>query len=325
MTTLAPTPDAFRHEALLYSGDSEFFAATAAFVREGLAAAEPVLVVVAPVKIEGLRAWLGTDAAERVRFADMDVVGANPARIIPAWQAFVDEHGGRGGALRGIGEPVAGDLSEAALVECLHHEALVNVAFEESPPWWLLCPYDRASLRAEVIEHAERSHPLLWDGHRHRVSPHCEGIAHVAPPAESLPEPSVAQVHFPFDAGTLTEVRAFVHRTAAEMGLSRDRATDLAIAAHEAATNSVRHGGGSGAARMWREDQTREEQMVVCEVRDSGRIVDPLVGRVRPDVDQAGGRGLWIVNQLCDLSQVRTSASGTVVRMSMMLLRSDRA
>ena len=40
-----------------------------------------------------------------VAFADMANVGANPARIIPAWSDFVASHSGSGRPLRGIGEP----------------------------------------------------------------------------------------------------------------------------------------------------------------------------------------------------------------------------
>jgi len=44
-----------------------------------------------------------------------------------------------------------------------------------------------------------------------------------------------------------------------------------------------------------------------------------LVGRLPPPVDQYGGRGLWLVNQLCDLAQIRSSPDGTVVRVRMQL------
>ena len=55
--------------------------------------------------------------------------------------------------------------------------------------------------------------------------------------------------------------------------------------------------------------------MLAAEVRDHGRIVDPLVGRQRPAPYELGGRGVWLANQLCDLVQVRSSAAGTVVRL----------
>jgi anti-sigma regulatory factor (Ser/Thr protein kinase) len=40
-----------------------------------------------------------------------------------------------------------------------------------------------------------------------------------------------------------------------------------------------------------------------------------LAGRIRPGPDQSSGFGLWLANQLCDLVQVRSLPSGTVVRL----------
>jgi hypothetical protein len=68
--------------------------------------------------------------------------------------------------------------------------------------------------------------------------------------------------------------------------------------------------------RRWREDDA-----VVCETMDAGELSDPLAGRSLPVADSANGRGLWLINHLCDLVQVRSSASGTVVRVRQRLLR----
>ena len=97
---------------------------------------------------------------------------------------------------------------------------------------------------------------------------------------------------------------------ALEHGLAREPARDFVTAVNEIATNSVRHGGGSGRLRLWSEERT-----LVCEVADRGTIGDPLVGRRLPDPHREGGFGHWIANQLCDLVQVRSSARGTVVRL----------
>jgi hypothetical protein len=43
------------------------------------------------------------------------------------------------------------------------------------------------------------------------------------------------------------------------------------------------------------------------------------VGRRRPTSRQLHGRGLWLVQQLCDLVQVRTEPGGTVVRVQVPL------
>ncbi len=48
---------------------------------------------------------------------------------------------------------------------------------------------------------------------------------------------------------------------------------------------------------------------------DQGHMTDPLVGRHRPVAGANGGIGLWIVNQLCDLVEVRTAPGGTTIRL----------
>ena len=83
------------------------------------------------------------------------------------------------------------------------------------------------------------------------------------------------------------------------------------LAVHELATNSVRHGGGAGTVGMW-----TTPSAVIVEFTDAGRVTDPLTGRMMPLVDQAGGRGVFLVNQLCDLVQVRSSDRGTTIRIT---------
>lgn len=65
---------------------------------------------------------------------------------------------------------------------------------------------------------------------------------------------------------------------------------------------------------MW-----RDSSAITCEVRDSDRLQSPLVDRERPAPGAAGSRGLWLANQLCDLVQIRTFATGTAVRLHMWL------
>jgi anti-sigma regulatory factor (Ser/Thr protein kinase) len=302
----------FRHEAIFYDGAADFVDRTAPFIREGVAADEAVLVVVGSAKIERLRAALGRDA-DRVRFADMDDVGRNPARIIPAWRDFVTEHAGGGRRFRGLGEPIWPERSPDELVECQRHEALLNVAFDGSPAWWLLCPYDTRSLDSSVLEEAARSHPHLTHGDRQSVSVSYRDLdASAAPFDAPLPEPAVRPRELTIGPGGLDHVRRFVARLAAESGLGRPRSADLVLAVNELATNTLRHGGGRGVLRTWTQDDA-----VICEVRDPGRIVEPLAGRVRPDGGRESGFGLWLVNQLCDLVQIRTYETGTVVRLRM--------
>jgi anti-sigma regulatory factor (Ser/Thr protein kinase) len=302
--------EGFRHEALLYRGDDDFVEATLPWIRDALADDEPILVVIDAAKIARLRRELGA-GAERVAFADMAEVGANPARIIPAWREFVDAHGGRGRRLRGIGEPISAQRSADELVECQRHEALLNVAFAGADDFWLLCPYDVDALDAEVVAKAHHSHPTVVAEGAPLGSAAYQGRDTAAGPfAEPLPAPPADADELAFAAGTLAAVRRLVRRRARDNGLAPERADDLVLAVNEVATNSIRHGGGRGVLRIW-----QRAGALVCEVADAGRIADPLAGRRRPRGGQSGGHGLWLCNQVCDLVQLRTFASGSVVRL----------
>ncbi|HEX7626187.1 MAG TPA: sensor histidine kinase [Gaiellaceae bacterium] len=301
----------FRHYALFYADLEEYVRRTTEFLREGIAGGEPALVVIAPGKAALLREELGSDA-EHVAFADMNDVGRNPARIIPAWQDFIDEHLAEGRPVRGIGEPIWAGRSEDELIECERHEALLNLAFAGSPEWHLLCPYDTGSLPDAVLEEARRNHPILVEYGATRASEACRGLVDIARPfAAPLPLVPGAASSFRLEDGSLDALRRFVTEGAEREGLA-DRVSSFALAVHELATNSLRHGGGRADVRLW-----STSGAVVCEVRDAGRIEDPLIGRVRPDNEREGGWGVWIANQLCDLVQVRATAEGTVVRVHM--------
>lgn len=303
----------FRHEAFLYSDPDGFLAGTLPFIREGIGAGESVLVAVNSEKIARLKAALGEDDAAAVHFMDMEQIGRNPARIIPVWREFVEERGGQGIPIRGIGEPVWPGRTPDEIDEAQRHEALLNLAFADAPAWWLMCPYDAAGLPDEVIAAVSCSH-----AHVSGPSEAQDSVDYLAP--EQAPGPFDGELAPPppnheaiaFDADGLAAVRRFTFAHAAQAGLGATRTSDLVLAVNELATNSVRYGGGRGAVLMWEDGEA-----VVCEVRDAGRMSDPLAGRHRPDPSLPGGRGLFMVNHLCDLVQIRSRAQGTSVRLRM--------
>jgi anti-sigma regulatory factor (Ser/Thr protein kinase) len=206
-----------------------------------------------------------------------------------------------------VGEPIWVGRGPAELLECERHEHLLNVAFTEGRTWRLLCPYDATGLPAEVLATAQHTHPtILEDGER---AP-SDGYTEADPYGLPLPPVVEAAIAFPFAADDLHALRAFVAHHAVHHELPDDRLADLVLAANELAVNSIRHGGGAGTLRIWSEGWS-----VVCEVRDRGRLRDPLVGRALPPTPQDGGRGLWLANQLCDLVQVWSGETGTAVRL----------
>ena len=295
---------AFRHQALIYEGGDEYLAGTIPFLREGLAAGEPILIAVDEPHGDRIAAELGA-GGYRVLFVDTHRVGSNPALAIPLWRDFVSDHDGR--PVRGIGEPAWTDRGRAALEEGHRHECLLNHAFH-STAWSLLCPYDAESLDDEALELVARSHELISRQGRTERSARFEADPDCL--AGELPPPRARPEVLAFGLTELGEVRRRVAAAAERAGLEPRGVADLVTAAGELAANSVRHGGGRGTLRLWREGDE-----LLAEVEDAGLIEEPLVGRLRPALSQEGGRGLWLANQLCDLVQIRSGTAGTTVRL----------
>jgi anti-sigma regulatory factor (Ser/Thr protein kinase) len=303
--------DGFHHEAVFYAGEGEYLDGTLPAVRTALAEDGTVLVAVGEDKARLLSGALGDDA-ERVRFIDMERLGRNPACIIPAWREFV--HKGATGPLLGIGEPVWPGRTDAELVECRRHESLLNLAFAGVSQWRLLCPYDAEALDPAVLADARHNHPHVAQRGVSRPSDEYLEPSKVLARDGALPAPAATPVELAFTRDDLHPVREFIVERARRAHFDRARQADLVLAVNELVTNTIRHGGGRGVLRTWQEGGT-----FLCDVLDEGRIDDPLAGRERAPDLQGGGRGLWLVNHLCDLVQIRSSHAGNVIRLHMSL------
>lgn len=314
-----PPAGGFCHQVLHYRGAERFFHIVAAFARQGAARAEPVLLMVGAAKLTRLRDLLAEEvAAGQVELVDMDVVGANPARIIPAWREFVDRHPGSG-PLRGVGEPIGPSRQGDALEECTRHEELLNVAFGhmagDDRPFWLLCPYDLTALDPVVVRRSRRTHPFTIDDAAlgHADSPDFDGVERFRrPSADTLPPAPANAWHLRVTSGDATSLRR-ARRAVADLarlyGMA-EATEELVLAAHEVLANAVVHGGGEADVAAWLDDA-----VFVCEVTDRGELADPLAGRRAVPAGEDRGRGLWMANQLCDLVQVRQIEGCTVVRL----------
>jgi anti-sigma regulatory factor (Ser/Thr protein kinase) len=185
---------------------------------------------------------------------------------------------------------------------------MVNLAFADIPVT-MLCPYDAAALPRSAVAAACARHPWLREDGRERTN----GDYRWAPEgqdrqvsAQPVP-PGARALSYRSD---LRPVRAFVADEADRAGLSGSRRTDLVIAASEVAANTLKHTAGPGLVRVW---VTSDE--ILCQFDDSGYISEPLAGYGRPAADEPGGQGLWLVNQVCDLAEIRSSAAGTTIRL----------
>ena len=108
----------------------------------------------------------------------------------------------------------------------------------------------------------------------------------------------------------LSRVREFTAAWAHRAGLPPRQVSDLVIAAAELAANTLTHTSGPGTLTLWATDEE-----VICQVQDQGQITDPLAGSVRPAPDAPdGGRGLWVVHQVCDRVEIHSGPAGTTIR-----------
>src|SRR5215472_4135932 len=291
------------HAAFCYRSQPEYAARVAAFIQAGLAAGEPALVAVPGAKARAIGDRLD-DGPGEVVFTDMTELGRNPARIIPEVRAFADKHPGQ--PVRFVGEPVWPGRSAAEICEAARHEALINLAFAQAP-MTILCPYDASGLTASVLAGARRTHQVpaasgatgpTW---RDNLPPGCDRPLH--------PVPAEAEV-VPYDTD-LGPARRLVADHARRAGLGEERTVDLVLAVNEIAANTIRHTTGRGALHTW---PTTEE--IVCQAHDQSEINKPLAGSVRHGPGDRG-HGLWLVNQVCDMVELRTGPAGTTVRMHM--------
>jgi anti-sigma regulatory factor (Ser/Thr protein kinase) len=111
-----------------------------------------------------------------------------------------------------------------------------------------------------------------------------------------------------FDERSLSGLRQRVSAAAAGTGLDDLTLSKFVLAVHEITINAVRHGGGEGELRLW-----RDRDGLRCEVVDFGRgIPAERLGALRPSTGQIGGWGLWLARQICTV-EATTGPDGTRV------------
>ena len=312
MAVTASSSDRFRHLALFYHGRGEYLAALRSFIQASRARGDAVFVAVPQHHAQLVRQELGDNSAH-VDLVDMAELGRNPARIIPALQAYAGKHNGQHVCC--IGEPIWPGRTAAEVQEAIRHEALINLAFRDGLVT-VVCPYDSAGLPGSVIADAVRTHPAVIKDRQATAS-----VSYLGPP-DVPPRCNRALSRPPVHAETLgyrddlRPVRSFVASRAACAGLTSSRIPDLVLAISELAANTVRHTDGGGTLQVW---QTRRE--LICQVADTGHLTDPLAWHRPPSDELLGGNGLWLVNQVCDLVQARTGQAGTTIRLHMRLNR----
>ncbi|MDR7275195.1 sensor histidine kinase [Catenuloplanes atrovinosus] len=307
MTVSAP---GLCHEALFYDSDDAYRDALLPFLRDGLAAGDALVAAVRRENIALLRDALGPDAPH-VTFIDRDEWYRRPAVTIAGWWTLLARAraAGHTGA-RIVGEVAFGGLERHRT--WTRYESAVNAVFADAPAW-IVCPYDTRALPGRVLADAHRTHPVIRDpGRRDSAGYRAPGSLLRELPEELPPVSGPPLADRPLhDVTDLAAVRETVRAIAA--GWPAEALEDLLLVTTEIAVNGLRHGRGERRLRVWRSGDT-----VVCEAADDGPgPADPLVGYGAPAEGSQGGRGLWIVRQLCDEVAIAAEPARTRVRVAM--------
>jgi anti-sigma regulatory factor (Ser/Thr protein kinase) len=220
--------------------------------------------------------------------------------------SFVEQHPDR--RVRIVSQLVWPGRAGDEFIACVQHEALVNEALECHPVMGL-CLYDASRLDDDALAGARATHPLLWRcGSLHRSAEYApdEALARCNKPLLANPSAVTYTVR---NAADLHPARSFAVDVASWVGLSEDGTEDLQLIATELATNSLMYTDGACQLAFW-----RDNQHLVCEARDTGRLEDPLAGRRPPGASGTASRGLFLVNAMADLVRTHTTRSGTTIQ-----------
>lgn len=299
------------HQALLFDSPEQFLAAAVPFVVDGVHRGDTVLAVTSTDNTRLLRERLN-GAADQVTFLEPAGWFDSPGRTLDAHYRRIDALATDSAVLRVIGEPVWAGRDDLETSEWGRYESVINVALADCRAW-VMCGYDSRTLAGAIVQDARRTHPRLAVGTGSEISADfTEPASYYASRDTPLaPYPAAGVEWIPIHPD-LAPVRQFVADHAPRFGVPADRVDDFILAVNEIATNVLRHGGGTGEARMWATDRR-----VVCEITDTGTAAGNFLGFLRSDPHSERGHGLWIARQICDLLEMRTGQSGTTVRLHM--------
>lgn len=283
------------HEAGFYSSDAEFRAMILAWVQEGVAAGEPVIIGYDERKSALLRSWLPSPAG--VTFLPAAGQYASPARSIATWRRNYVRYLADGVTrIRAAGDvPNADDRDRFAGWD--RYEMALNTVWDGMPVW-SRCLYDATTTPDAVRDVVEQTHPRLLDASgdgdanaRYRTASAFQALAPAQHPITMDTAPALDLAD-----PTPAAAREAVARAGRDI-LAERVLDDLTLGVSEAITNAGLHGEPPVTMRVW-----LTAACVVVHLCDSGPgTSDPLAGLVAAESETGAGLGLWITHQL-DLS-----------------------
>jgi anti-sigma regulatory factor (Ser/Thr protein kinase) len=305
-----------RHELVLHRSTEEMLESVVPFVRDGIAAQEPTLLLVRPETAATVLHRVGTSPYLTLLPGPGQV--GRPASDLRATDSLLAGYGPRSRRVRIVSqEPV---VPEPHWHEWRRLEAVINVALHHRNTW-VVCVYDRRSLTDEMVDDLYATHPLAGRGEQHRRNDRYQdpvefiGKHQDAPPDPIEQETPSAQLIDPSPAAARAAIAGFAGQTR----LPAHDVENVVLATHEAVSNALLHGRPPVVLRLW----VRPGGLTVT-VTDTGiGPSDPFVGLLPPTPPNGAGLGLWISHQLVDVTH-RRHPDGYTVRLAAAALPLNR-
>jgi AcrR family transcriptional regulator len=302
---LSATQPRLIHEALVYSSDEEFLEPLVPFLQDGLAAGDPVSVVLTPSRSALLRDALGHDA-QCVSFADATATYRRPAVAFAAYRRHLETELSRPDVelVRVIAEIPLG-LTAEQYGEWMRYESMFNRGFA-GYPLWVVCGYDTRARPEEIVGDALHTHPIVSvSGNRDTNAGYIETEEFVDRPVRREQELghrggdplSRLTVSTERDLDQLGRVVAGAARAA---GLGPSIVDDVTLGAVELARDALRDGGGEASVEV-----ARDGALWHCDVTDR-------------DSTAPGEVGLSIARLISERVELASGAGAHTVRMTFM-------
>jgi serine/threonine-protein kinase RsbW len=112
-----------------------------------------------------------------------------------------------------------------------------------------------------------------------------------------------------FSRNQLRRLRELVLGIARRAGLTVQRSHQFMLAVNEAVTNVIKHAGGAGELEVIQDDRRR----LIAVVSDHGPGLPAGTRPNCPPPEALGGRGLMLIQRVCDRVELRSGTGGTRV------------
>lgn len=318
MTTVhtgRPTQGQFEHAALIVDSDDTLDRRLVPILRNHVADAEPVLIVVSPHTERVLRDRLQGDA-EALEWGASDAFYHRLGLTFEGFRRYLRRQHAEGRRVHVIAEPnVCTELDAPVdrVAAYLSYEALCNDAYAAyGCP--VTCIWDSREHPTLVIEGVRsiHDHEITEQGRQPSTAfipadDYLAARAHVTMP----PAPAIVDADFTISSlHELAACRSVVRDWASSHGFFALATAEITTATSGVVDNGLQHGRPPVRLRAWHHGKT-----LAIQVDDhGGRPIPPDAG-YRPPGHPAHGAGLWIARQLADVLLTNTNGRHTAVRM----------